>query len=125
MNISIQVVAESDHRPCASGGDWFFDEDGDLQVRVSKMSNWRRETILALHEVCEAVLCKHNGVLQEQVDRYDAEYMKRSPETFMNAGDSPQAPYAREHGFASSVERLMATEMDTNWSDYEHELESI
>ena len=125
MNIFVKVISEIEHRPCASGGDWFFDDNGDLQVRVTKMSNWRRETILALHEVCEAVLCKHNGVSQADVDAYDAEYMKRSPDSFMDAGDSPTAPYTREHGFASAVERLMATEMDTNWSDYAHELETL
>lgn len=121
MNISIKVIPQSEMRPEVDGADWFWDEHGDLQVRVSPMSDWRRETLLAIHETCEAILCKHNGVTQQSVDVFDQEYDKTH--TFdANAGDDPTAPYVREHCFATAIERIMCAELDVNWESYDKEL---
>ncbi len=92
-----------------------------LQVRVSPQSDWRYEVLLAVHEMCEAILCKHNGVSQQAVDAFDLEYDKTH--TFdLNAGDDPSAPYVREHCFATAIERIMAAELDVNWLAYDTEL---
>ena len=92
-----------------------------LQVRVSPQSDWRYEVLLAIHETCEAILCKHNGVSQQAVDAFDLEYDKTH--TFdLNAGDDPGAPYVREHCFATAIERIMAAELDVNWLKYDTEL---
>ena len=121
MNIIIKVIPETEMRPEVNGADWFFDEAGDLQVRVSPMSDWRYETLLGLHEAIEAVLCKHNGVTQAQVDAFDLEYDKTH--TFdVNAGDDPAAPYRREHCFATAAERMICAELDVCWETYDREL---
>lgn len=121
MNINIKVIPESEQRAEVNGCDWFWDENGDLQVRVSPQSDWRYEILLAIHETCEAILCKHNGVTQAQVDAFDLEYDKTH--TFdLNAGDDPGAPYVREHCFATAIERIMAAELDVNWLKYDTEL---
>lgn len=121
MNIHILVIPESEMRPEVNGADWFFDEKGDLQVRVSPMSDWRRETLLAIHEAVEAIMCKHNGVSQAAVDAFDIEYDKTH--TFdANAGDDPKAPYVREHCLATAIERVLCAELDVNWQEYDAEL---
>lgn len=121
MNIVCKVIPESEQRAEVNGCDWFFDEKGDLQVRVSPQSEWRYEVLLMLHEACEAILCKHNGVSQQAVDAFDIEYDKTH--TFdLNAGDDPAAPYVREHCFATAIERIMAAELDVNWATYDREL---
>ncbi len=92
-----------------------------LQVRVSPQSDERYEILLAIHETCEAILCKYNGVTQAAVDAFDLEYDKTH--TFdLNAGDDPGAPYAREHCFATAIERIMAAELGINWLKYDTEL---
>ena len=124
MNICIKVIKESEHRPFISGADWFFDGHGDLQVRVSKLSDWRREMCLAFHEAIEAVLCKHNGVSQQAVDDFDKQY-DATHASDLNAGDDPLAPYAHEHTLATSVERLLASELRVQWKEYDDELAAI
>lgn len=121
MNIHITVIPESEQRPEVNGCDWFWDDKGDLQVRVSPLSDWRREVLLGIHEAVEAIMCKHNGVTQQQVDAFDIEYDKTH--TFdVNAGDDPAAPYAREHCFATAIERILCAELDVNWLEYDTEL---
>jgi hypothetical protein len=121
VNIIIKVIPESEQRPEVNGADWFFDENADLQVRVSPMSDWRYETLLAIHEAVEAIMCKHNGVTVEAVDAFDQEYDKTH--TFdVNAGDEPNAPYMREHCLATAIERILCAELDVNWAEYDREL---
>jgi hypothetical protein len=124
MNIHIVVIPNDQHRPPFTGADWFFDTQGDLQVRVSPMSDWRHEIILALHETVEAVLCLHNGIPQRDVDAFDAGYQQSHPSD-LEAGDAPTAPYKREHCLATAVERLLAGEMSVDWRAYDLELEAL
>ena len=124
FDIFIKVIDNAAHRPPFSGADWFFDEKGDLQVRVSRLSDWRREVTLGIHEAIEAILCKHNGVSQEAVDAFDAEY-ERTHTSDLNSGDDSAAPYRREHSFATAVERILAAEMGIVWADYYRELDSL
>ena len=110
-------------RPEVDGADWFFDSAGDLQVKICPMSNWRFETLLGIHEAVEAVLCRFNGVTQKQVDEFDKRYDLDHPdETDIEAGDDPQAPYEREHCFATAVERMICAELGVHWRQYDDEL---
>lgn len=121
MDINIKIVPPSEMRPEVDGVDWHWDEKGNLQVRVAPMSDWRRETLLAIHETVEAIMCKHNGVSQQSVDDFDQEYDKTHP-TDCNAGDDPAAPYKREHCLATAIERILCAELDVDWQSYDDEL---
>lgn len=121
MNISVKIIPDSDHRYPFTGADWTFDPSGDLEVRVSKMSDWRREFILAVHELVEAALCKHNGVSQAAVDAFDTSY-DATHATDLNAGDDPLAPYQHEHCVATAIERVLAAELRVQWLEYDQEL---
>lgn len=123
MNVSIKVIPDNEMRPMISGADWYFDEHGDLQVRVSPLSDWRREMLLAMHETTEAIMCMHNGVSQGAVDAFDIEFDK-THKSDLNAGDDPRAPYVREHCLATAIERILCAELEVNWRDYDHELEA-
>lgn len=121
MDILIRVIPESQMRPEVNGADWYFDTEGNLQVRVSPMSDWRYETLLAIHEAVEAIMCKFNGVTQKSVDEFDLEYDKTH--TFdLNAGDDPAAPYKLEHTFATAIERILAGVLKVDWLTYDTEL---
>jgi hypothetical protein len=121
MNINIKIIPESEMRAEVNGADWFFDDKGDLQVRVSPMSDWRYEILLQFHEAIEAVICHKNGVKQADVDTFDLEYDKTH--TFDDdAGDDPKAPYRLEHNYATAIERVMACALGVEWGPYEKEL---
>lgn len=124
MNITITVIPDSKHRYPFSGADWTFDSKGNLEVRVSEMSDWRREVCLGFHEAAEAVLCKHNGVSQNAVDTFDSEYDK-THSSDLNAGDDPLAPYHHEHCIATAIERILAAELNVQWGEYDSELASF
>lgn len=123
MDIHIKVDA-SEIRPPFTGADWWFSENGDLQVRVAKLSSEKRELLLAVHETLEAILCHFDGVTHEMVDVFDSEY-DRTHASDLNAGDDPLAPYARQHSFATATERMMAAYWNENWLEYDKELEAI
>lgn len=125
MDISIQVIPNDQHRPGITGADWFWDEAGNLHVKVSKLSDWRREIALGMHEAAEAILCKHNGVTQKSVDEFDAKWEKEHPAEKIAAGDQSDSPYRREHGFATAVERILASELGIDWNDYDEELNRL
>ena len=40
-------------------------------------------------------------------------------------GDSPDAPYHKEHVFATKIERLLAKEFDVDWREYEAAINSL
>ncbi len=121
MDIVIRVIPEEQQRKEVSGADWFWDADGNLQVRVSPMSDWRMETILAIHEVVEAIMCKHTGVTQQAVDVFDQKYYETHTDD-CNAGDDPAAPYKKEHTYATAIERILAGVLDVDWFTYDKEL---
>lgn len=125
MNISIKIVEHS-FQKYETCGNWGFDSNGDIWIEVSKLSDWRREILIAIHELCEVVMCKHNGVSQAQVDQFDLDFeAHRPPDNEDEPGDDPNAPYFREHCIATGIERILAAELGVKWSEYENELNAL
>lgn len=118
MNITIKTIPHKEQR-YDTAGDWFFDEAGDLHLRVSAMGDWRYEALVALHEFAEVVLCKARNILQEEVDAFDFAAGNYEP------GDSPDSPYYREHFFATTVERLLAAELGVDWHTYDEAVAGV
>lgn len=79
--------------------------------------------LIAVHELVEVLLCKHDGVSQEITDRFDKEFeSKREPDNDEEPGDDPMAPYVKQHCFATGIERLLASSLSVSWKEYEDEL---
>ncbi len=114
MKIIIESIPASQQR-YDTCGDWWFDQDGTLQLRVSSddptLTTENHQLLVALHELVEAKLCQARGITQQQVDDYDMgseQYFKENGE---EPGDQFDAPYRREHRFAMLIEHLMAHEL--------------
>lgn len=122
MKIIIETIPHDQQR-YPTVGDWTYDPDGTLHIKVSGLSDWRREALVAVHELVEVLVCKNDGVTQEAVDEFDTNYEKeRKPGDESEPGDDPNAPYVRQHCIATGVERILAAELRVNWKDYEEEL---
>jgi len=111
-------------------GDWRFVKGvGDekiLLISVSKLSDWRREILIAIHEAVEVCLCAYDGVSQEVVDKFDTEYeAHRHPDNEDEPGDDPSAPYMRQHCIATGIERTLAAWLNVSWKEYEEELGTL
>jgi hypothetical protein len=125
MNICIKVIPHDQHR-YETCGDWYYDKAGVLQIRVSKMGDWRYEMLVAAHELVEVLICKHRKITVKQVDKFDMDYEKRRPVgNFDEPGDDPRAPYHNEHCIATGIERILAACLGVSWKKYEATLESL
>ena len=125
MNVKIEIIPHDQHR-YPTVGDWFFDKDENLTIRVSDLGDWRREMLIALHELVEVLKCKHDGVSQEAVDAFDIAFEKAREEGNEDEpGDDPQAPYVKQHCLATGIERIMAAELGVNWKEYEQALSEL
>lgn len=128
MKITIETIEHS-QQPYPTVGDWRFKDDGSLSIKVSKMSDWRHEMLVAIHELVESALCEQAGITTEAVDAFDIEYEKRRSKALVlslrEPGDDPSAPYFRQHFIATNIERQMADAFGVNWTEYEKEVNSL
>lgn len=122
MNITIKTIPHDQQR-YATCGDWWEDEQGNLEIRVSDMGNPVYESLIALHELVEFLQCKKRGITTAQVDEFDMQFEKARALGLHGEddepGDHPDAPYRKEHFFATNIEALMAGQLDVNWQEYE------
>lgn len=119
MNIVISTIPHAQQR-YETVGDWLFTVSGDLSIRVSDTGDWRYDMLVAVHELVEVLICKHRGITQKAVDDFDMSF--KPVDGTSEPGDDPNAPYAREHSFATGIERLLAVELDVTWRHYENTL---
>jgi hypothetical protein len=125
MNIHIETIPHEKQR-YPTVGDWWFIDSGDLELRISELTDWRYEMLIAIHELWEVILCKHRKISQEAVDNFDRQYEARRQENDdSEPGDAPDAPYKREHCSATGAERTLAAELGVDWKEYEDELYSL
>lgn len=141
MKIVIETIPHEKQR-YPTVGDWVFEKEwpaGEmptggkviaqqevLRIKVSDLGDWRKEALIAVHELIEVLICKHDGVSQEQVDKFDIAFEKaRKPGNDDEPGDDNNAPYRRQHCIATSVERLLAVHLDVRWNDYADAVEAL
>jgi len=127
VNISIKIVPNKliPARKGFTGADWWFDKDGNLEVRVAhEVGDWREQTALAIHEAFEAALCKHMGITVEQVDAFDSKYQAEHA-IDLNAGDEPDSPYRVPHTFATAIERVFTGVVGVDWKSYDERLSKL
>lgn len=124
MNVRIEIIPHDQHR-YSTCGDWYFEHD-DLVIKVSKLSDWRREMLIAIHELAEVLLCKNRGITTDSVDAFDKAFeLARAKDNTDEPGDEPSAPYVQEHCIATGIERIMAAELGVSWKEYEQELDAL
>lgn len=125
MRIEIETIPHQSQR-YETVGDWYFDTDETLHIKVSKLSDWRRELLIAAHELVEVALCKHAGITTEEVDAFDKKFeANRQPGNEDEPGDDPTAPYQRQHCIVTGIERILAANLGVDWKDYEKELNNL
>ena len=129
MRITIETIRHEDQR-YPTVGDWMFIDDTHLRIRVSDMGDWRKEAAIAIHELVEAVLCRNDGVAEDAVDAFDIAYEKDrapygTPGDFGEPGDSPHAPYHRQHCFATGFERMLIAALGVPWAEYADAVEKL
>jgi hypothetical protein len=129
MNISIKIIPHNEQR-YETVGDWQFTSEGDLIISISKMDNWKYETLVAIHELIEVVLCKDRNITDESVIAFDKKFEEMRlayPDIIGDdePGNHPKAPYVNEHNKATMVEVMMAQELKVDWSEYDKTVQAL
>jgi hypothetical protein len=115
MEILIKTIPHKDQRYETAGDYWF---DGDkIDVRVSDMANDDYAFLVAVHELVELYLTKKKGISEPDIMAFDIAHPDSS-----EPGAEPDAPYYKEHLFASAIEMLMAGQLGINWQDYDKKI---
>ena len=106
--IIIEAVS-ADQQRYDTLGDWFWDAEGNLIIRVVGNDPMDEDEVflLALHELVEAKLCFNAGIPQGAVDAFDMAYTGQG-----EPGDEANAPYRMQHRRAALIEHLVANFLD-------------
>jgi hypothetical protein len=125
VKIVIESIPHDQHR-YPTTGDYWQDEDGTLQVRVSNIGpdDERMQFLVALHEMIEMTLCAFRGIAEPDIKAWDEAVPDDSPYAD-DPGHDPTAPYHKEHVFAECIERLVAAELGVNWQKYEERCDAL
>ena len=99
-------------------GDWMGDEKHRV-IFVSEMSNNDYEFLVGLHELIEQALCLKRNITDAEVTKFDKSFKGEEP------GDSPDAPYFKEHRFATKIEKMVCKELGISWIKYCEFLDSL
>jgi hypothetical protein len=119
MKIVIESIPHS-QQAYETAGNYWRDDDGTLQIRVSQMRDDRYMLLVAIHELIEQTLCDRNGIGNEEIDSFDMAYeANRAQGDESEPGDDFNAPYYKQHQFATGFERILAAEMAVDWLEYE------
>jgi|SRR5579859_1017260 len=131
LNINIRTIPHKKQR-YETVGDWIWSnikerlDRSKLTIKVSDMGDWRMEFLVAFHEQIETVLCSLRNIKQRDVDNFDKEFeSRRVSGNCDEPGDDPNAPYYKEHQFATKLERMLAKELGLNWEEYEAKINSL
>jgi hypothetical protein len=128
MKINMQTIPHYQQR-YETVGDWYTDENGVVQFRVSDMKNDTYEFLVLAHEMVEWFLCKIAGISQVSVDKFDIQFEKDREAGLCSAeeepGDSPAAPYHIQHCIATGVERMLCGVLGVPWKNYNDTIMSL
>jgi hypothetical protein len=89
-------------------GDWLW-KDNTLEIRISREvgeQDPRYNTLMFVHELVEALLCRGAGIAAARVDAFDMVHQKGG-----EPGDDPSAPYHRQYVAAEAAERALADQL--------------
>ena len=120
MRIQIETIQHAAQR-YSTAGDWWWDPDGTLQMRISELPEPRYSALVMMHELTEALLCRDRGITAEEVDAWDMGPGK----DLDDPGEDPRAPYHKEHDAATVIERVLAHEMGVNWNAYNDAVDAL
>lgn len=128
MKIIIETIEPETHR-YPTCGDYWIDEKGDWQIRVSKMDNTLYEVMVAIHELTEFALLNERGVNELEILKFDLEFEERIKRGEAGENDEPgfaiDSPYLKEHTLATSIEMSICAVAGINWDEYNKKLNSL
>ena len=129
LHIYIDTIPHAEQRYPTVGDYWedaLVSGETKREVRVSDMSNEDYEFLVAIHEQIEQHLCKKRGISEQSITDFDVKFENsRTSESLAEPGNHPDAPYHKEHVFATEIERRLAEELGIDWATYDKFVDSL
>ena len=130
LHIYIDTIPHSEQRYPTVGDYWRPQVPANalkrLEVRVSDLENEDYEFLVAIHELIEEHLTRKRGISEDAITAFDVAYeAARTEDSINEPGDHPDAPYRKEHFFATSIERLIAAELGVDWMAYSAKIDNL
>lgn len=124
--INIEFIPHDQQR-YETVGDYYFDEAGVLQIRISQMKVEIHEMAVLIHELTEMAILRHEGKVSfEDVDKFDFEFEEKRERGEVGEEDEPGmaigCPYRDQHLVATSVEMAVIAAAKVSWKEYENEI---
>jgi hypothetical protein len=124
MKIQIKTQPYSEMR-YDTVGDYLYNDD-EMNVYVADLGNDDMNFLVGIHELIEMYLTKKRGISEESISDFDKQFEENRPEGNTDEpGDDKNSPYKREHFFATTIERLIAAELNVDWKEYDDKVFSI
>lgn len=133
MKIIIESIPHASQR-YPTCGDWFLDDQGTMQIKVSEEMGDASCFLVALHELFEAKVAMNRGVTVKEVDDFDTAYEKahRKGGTLegerlddSEPGDDPTCPVFVEHGLATAIEQIACVSMGIAWHEHDKRVNEL
>lgn len=84
---------------------------------------------VAVHELIEAILCRHRGIKEKDVTKFDLMFEEEikagKQHKHPEPGFDPRAPYRHEHAFATVIERTLIKELGIFWEEYDEIIDNL
>jgi len=121
LEICIKVIPH-EHQRYNTVGDYWYDTEGVLQIRVSEQGDEFYNKLIVIHELVEEALTKKRGLTEPEIMDFDLYFEKRREQGLVDidaeAGFCNEAPYLPEHSLATAVELQMCAMAKVSWKDY-------
>lgn len=131
IRIEVQTIPHTEQGPSKICAQWYWDENGIVQVRVSKLGNLDMERLLIMHEVSEVLASAHDSDMDDiSTDKIDQEFLElrntgKLPADLVEPGFYKKSPYRWAHHFATASELALATHLHVDWIEYQRRLDEV
>lgn len=113
-------------------GDYGFDVDGGMWIKVSDLGDWRYEFLIAIHEAIEFSLLKARGIEDpgKYTEAFDVIWEERLRfddigKLVDEPGFDPRSPYIIDHTIADLVEHALLGKLGVDPMKYDEAMESV
>ena len=128
MEIHIKTIDHSQQK-YPTCGDYWYDSEGVLQIRVSEMGDKRYHVLVILHELIEEFLTNQLGITEEEITNFDLYYEKRREQGLVEENSEPgfssDSPYKNQHSIATGIELILAGILGVDWKKYDETVNSL
>lgn len=128
MEIHINTIDNALQR-YSTIGDYYYDSEGILQIKVSNLGDKKMEMLVIIHELVEEFLTRESGIKEEDISDFDKYYEKRREmglvDKLSEPGFSSESPYRNQHAIATGIELIIAGILGVDWKRYEEIVNSL